>query len=456
MAAADKVDGAGGETRFPNGKMFEPVSQLMAIYDLERPANSYEKSFSKWREESEEAILALAAEGCEVDEASMDAACQIGYGVLEKFLKRGTSVGWGTFTVEERRANLDRLLSLPQIPQRTYEWYIQGKQVLTASEFSNIFGTPRAVRTLAFQKVMPAEMSGKLTNRLACPTTEMGPFDWGVRFEPVVKQVLSSRWGCKIVDTGRLMHPTDPLLAASPDGILYDAAEPARVGRLLEIKCPITRAVNGTIPFEYWCQMQIQMEVTGIDECEYVEAKIQSATAKGGAVPDMIPEGHVWLLYDAATEKMMYAYTEEEKASFQAQGCTELEIIPWRVEKLFIKTVVRDRGWFESTWGKRNEFWAIVGEARRGEIQPFEVKSKQKLTVNVMKEGVCYISDDVQGAEVAAAEAAAAQTAQAAAAQAAQAETSPIQPVLGIGAVLYTANPRSCMGVEQESGSPLL
>ena len=436
MAAPGKVDCAGEGTRFPNGEMFEPVSQLMAVYDLERPANSYEKSFAKWREESEEAIQSLAAEGCNVDEASIDAACQIAYGILEKFLKRGTAVGWGTFTVEERRANLDRLLALPQVPQRTYEWYIQGKQVLTASEFSNIFGTPRAVRALAFQKVIPvADAGAKLTNRLACATTEMGPFDWGVRFEPVVKQVLSSRWGCKIIDTGRLMHPTDPLLAASPDGILYDAAETERVGRLLEIKCPITRAINGTIPFEYWCQMQIQMEVTGIDECEYVEAKIQSATAKG-EVPGMIPEGHVWLLYNAATEKMTYAYTEEEKASLQAQGHTELERIPWRIEKLFIKTVVRDRGWFEGTRGKRDEFWGIVGQARRGEIQPFEVKSKQKLTVNVMKEGVCYISDDVQSP--------------------AHTETSPMQPVLGIGTVLYTESPSSCMGVEQESGSPLL
>jgi len=233
------------------------------------------------------------------------------------------------------------------------------------------------------------------------------------------------------------MHPTDPLLAASPDGILYDAEDPARVGRLLEIKCPITRAVNGTIPFEYWCQMQIQMEVTGIDECEYVEAKIQSATAKGGAVVDMVADGHVWLLYEAATEKMVYAYNEEEKASFQAQGFTELEIIPWRVEKLFIKTVVRDRGWFEGTKTKRDEFWAIVGEARRGEIQPFEVKAKQKMTVTVMKEGVCYISDEVQPTV-------------------AQAETSPMQPVLGMGAVLYTESAKSCIGAEQESGSPLL
>lgn len=430
MSAPHKVDCGGGGARFPSGEMFEPISHLLAVYDLEKPVNSYEKSFSKWREESEEAIQSYIAEQGPVDEASMDAAMQIGYGVLEKFIKRGAAVGWSSFTVEERRANLDRLLALPQIPQRTSEWYIQGKQVLTASEFSNIFGTPRAVRNLAFQKVIPvADAGSKMTNRLACPTTEMSPFDWGVRFEPVVKQVLSSRWGCKIIDTGRLVHSTDPLLAASPDGILYDAAEPARVGRLLEIKCPITRAVTGTIPFEYWCQMQIQMEVTGIDECEYVEAKIQSATAKSGVVPDMVPDGHVWLLYDAATEKMVYAYTEEEKTSFQAQGYDELEIIPWRVEKLFIKTVVRDRGWFEGTRAKRDEFWAIVGEARRGEIQPFEVKSKQKLTVTVMKEGVCYINDDAP---------------------------SPMQPVLGMGSVLYTESANSCLGAEQESGSPLL
>ena len=170
---------------------------------------------------------------------------------------------------------------------------------------------------------------------------------------------------------------------------------------------------------------------------------------------DMVADGHVWLLYHPEKETMTYAYTEEEKASIQAQGYNELELIPWRVEKLFTKTVARDRAWYEGTRAKREEFWEIVGAARRGEIQPFEVKSKQKLVVSVFKEGVCHITDDMPETPQAQ-EPQATQELQAQPQVTQELQASPMQPLLGIGSVLYTASPRSCMGVEQESGSPLL
>jgi hypothetical protein len=206
----------------------------------------------------------------------------------------------------------------------------------------------------------------------------MGPFDWGIRFEPVVKQILEARWGLQIAEAGRIVHPTDTHIAASPDGIILAATDPARVGRLLEIKCPITRAIGCGVPFDYWCQMQVQMEVTGIDEYEYVEVKIDSL---GKNVTDLSgeAEGFVWLLQDPATCVMRYAYTEAE-----VEGLEVVEKIPWRLGGMYAVTVARDRGWFQQTAEMREAFWIKVEETRQMPESP---------RVVVTKEAACLILD---------------------------------------------------------------
>jgi hypothetical protein len=376
--------------------MFASVSDIISWTDMVAPASSYPSSFSDWKDMAEGALDDTVKDGelslSRQEEDGVAAAREIGFGIMEKFFATAKAVGWSSQTADVRRAEIIRILSLPQVPQRTQEWYLQGKSVLTASEFGNLFGSPRAIRQLAFQKVLPQTMSSS-SNRLACLTHEMGPFDWGIRFEPVVKQILAERWGVTIMDSGRLMHPTDPLLAASPDGLITEATDSARIGRLIEIKCPISREIGDTIPFEYWCQMQIQMEVTGIEECEYVEVKIDSISPKKADLSGSTPDGYLWLFQSSTTCQMSYAYTEAEKDEFTKNGLDLIETIPWRLAKFYSKTVTRDRAWFEGTAKLREDFWSIVGQARRGEIQPFEVKSRSKVIVT--KEPECRIVDDI-------------------------------------------------------------
>ena len=373
--------------------MFAPVADIMRWNDGAQPATSYLPHYDGWKEglqDSVEEILKSSEVALnQDDDASMAVAAEIGLAILQKFVNRATAVGWASQTAEERAEYVTKILSLPQVPQRTEAWYKQGKCVLTASEFATLYGSERAVRQLAVQKAQLAAVQHS-TNRLACLTHEMGPFDWGIRFEPVVKLLLEARWGAKIMDSGRLLHPTDSLLAASPDGLILESTEPERIGRLLEIKCPITREITGTIPFEYWCQMQIQMEVTGIDECEYVEVKLDSITAKKADLSGANPDGFVWLFQNPTTCEMFYAYTEEQKAFYE--GLDLIETIPWRLNKIFTKTVVRDRGWFQGTASMRQQFWETVEKVRKGELVAFE--PKQKLKVNVTKEPVCLITPD--------------------------------------------------------------
>ena len=63
-------------------------------------------------------------------------------------------------------------------------------------------------------------------------------------------------------------------LAASPDGINVKIDNP-RYGRLLEIKNPTSREITGIPKKEYWVQMQMQMEVLNLDECDFLETSFK-------------------------------------------------------------------------------------------------------------------------------------------------------------------------------------
>jgi hypothetical protein len=406
MAAAqpNKFDEPPALKLQPYQSMFQPVADLLSWKDLEEPVSTHAAKYPAWREEAEATLAEVVEETLTpAEEESFEVGKTVGFRLLEKFIEKATAVGWASQTPEMRRAAAEAVLAQPQIPQRSQAWYAQGKEVLTASEFANLFGSARCVSQLVMSKVPQPLALPHPTNRLACMTCEMGPFDWGIRFEPVVKQILASKWGVEIAEAGRIVHPTDTNLAASPDGIILAATDPKRVGRLLEIKCPVSRAIGEGVPFDYWCQMQIQMEVTGIEECEYVEVKLDSiqgqATDLSGSAPAI---GHVWLYQQPTTCEMSYAYTEAEGAALKAKGLELLETIPWRIHGIFAKTVTRDRAWFKGTEELRGTFWKNVEKARKGEFQVVEGRqrtpkaagSSQTPTVIVTKSPSCLIIDE--------------------------------------------------------------
>ena len=85
---------------------------------------------------------------------------------------------------------------------------------------------------------------------------------------------------------------------------------------------------------------------------------------------------------------MKYAYTEEEVKALEGWDLTET--IPWRVNKLYTETVVRDKGWYQGTSEMRKQFWESVEKARKGAYQVVEGKPK----VIVIKEApVCLITE---------------------------------------------------------------
>ena len=372
--------------------LFTGAIDMLEYLDNTKPCPSFEGAYEAWSEDlSPPNEIELPLEDLEKLEAYTDLVGNI----LNLCIQASSSV-WSKRPVLERTQHIQKLIDRPNVPQRTPAWYAQSRNVLTASEFSAILGTPRAMGTLALQKTLPPRDPSQSSSAAACSTSVMGPMDWGVRFEPVVKQILTTMWKANIIDIGRLIHPSDTKLAASPDGLIQDAADPDRIGRLLEIKCPIRRVINDSVPFDYWCQMQIQMEVAEVDECEYVEMKLVSPY-KGDAEPYKAPEtkpehsGMIWIVQNPVTCELVYAYTEDELKEYQEKSFNIIEEIPWHLERCFNKIIIRDQAWFAATAEKRAEFWKLVEETTSG---TFVLPPSKRLKVVKEIVTLCKINDD--------------------------------------------------------------
>ena len=95
-----------------------------------------------------------------------------------------------------------------------------------------------------------------------------------------------------------------------------------QAGHLVEIKCPITRLlVEDEIPYEYYCQMQIQMEVTQCPAVEYIEMKFSQSPnllEKEGWMGVLVVIEEVPGMYRAPAAYEQGQLDHQEVSSFQS------------------------------------------------------------------------------------------------------------------------------------------
>jgi hypothetical protein len=178
--------------------------------------------------------------------------------------------------------------------------------------------------------------------------------------------MILEREGAQIHELGRIQHRTVVGLAASPDGLYV--AGPLK-GSLVEIKCPISRAIQAEIPFDYWCQMQIQMEVCGVDSCEYVEAKFKEAEGHSASADSEAETGLISLLLhtDDESHEMKYVYHNDPDYKVGAdEPWICIETYSWVCTSLRRTIVKRDRAWFDKMKPDIDLFWKEVADVREG------------------------------------------------------------------------------------------
>lgn len=376
-----------------NHDMYTSVLESFKTTELYVPFGDHTSLEKSWYTENEALLYSTYKEFEPNPRKDIGKALDFMTDAYSLFLQKAENREWQKKSVEERKAKVDAIKTLPQVEQRTDAWYKQYAEVLTASEFSSLFSGGKKRRDLVFSKVQP-KLEETRQNRLACPTEQMNPFAWGIRFEPVIKQIVEYKDHCKIYESGRLVHATNPKLAASPDGIIESSPHKHQVGRLIEIKCPYSRKIGGEIPFDYWVQMQIQMEVADIDECEYIEVEIVSKRGeKEVDLSGTTLQGNVYLLKTDVAEdeafeyKYMYSDIGSNMMPPIPQGFCLVETIPWGMKQWHRKIVKRDRIWYSSTLPWQEAFWMDVERAKQNEelLVPYTKENKKQ---------VCLIQDD--------------------------------------------------------------
>lgn len=367
--------------------MLSPVIDFVKSVDSSIPYGNQSMFQKLWTQEMETALSHFELEEQEQTQEALDIVSN----ALELFVREAENPNWLRMTAQQRRDKVKQLKESPQIPQRSQAWFENYGKVLTASEFSALFQMNKRRKDLVYSKAHPSQEQTSF--RHACPTDEMNAIGWGIRFEQVVKQLIEHKDKCKIYESGRIQHPTNTHLAASPDGIIEESLHAAQIGRLVEIKCPYSRAIGKEIPSEYWIQMQIQMEVTDVDECEYIEANLVSRKPNQIDPLDLSGTTYTGIVYllkqkkpDGEPFDYKYAYGDigsNEKPEFP-EGYELVEEIPWGLKSWHRKLVQRDRAWYRGTLEWQDAFWRDVASVKKGE----------QIQVNSSKPTACLITDD--------------------------------------------------------------
>jgi len=162
---------------------------------------------------------------------------------------------------------IDFLNHIEQPKQRSQEWYSFRHNLITASSASKMFGSPALQNSLIYEKCQPIQYFSDVPN-------EYSPLHHGQRYEPVSIMLYEEKYKTKVAEYGCIKHPQFEFLGASPDGINVDKSN-SLYGRMLEIKNPTTRVINGIPKEEYWVQMQLQMETCNLDETDFLETQFK-------------------------------------------------------------------------------------------------------------------------------------------------------------------------------------
>jgi putative phage-type endonuclease len=281
-----------------------------------------------------------------------------------------------------------RLRAIPQPDQRTPEWYRFRHELVTASNAYKAFHTEASRNQLICEKCEPINV-----DKFAVVNVD-SPMHWGQKYEEVSSMYYQKTYSTKTEDFGCIRDPAYPFMGASPDGINVDESSP-RYGRMLEIKNPTSRVITGRPSRAYWVQMQIQMGVCGLDECDFLETSFKEygdysefqADGTFTETADGHPKGVI--LFFSAAGKPEYEYAplgiaEEEFGAWEEemmqkhQSDTWVKHCYWRLEVASCILVPFNQVWFEYAVPVLRDLWATVElERKSGHEHRYPKKSKK-------------------------------------------------------------------------------
>jgi len=326
---------------------------------------------------------------------------------------------------------LDLLRNKPQPTQRTKEWYEFRHNLITASNAYKAFESQTVKNQLIYEKCQPLNQSlflsednesdNEETKEIVMVNTNT-TLHWGQKYEPLSVKIYEHKYETKIEDFGCIQHEKYLFLGASPDGINVDKKS-QRYGRMLEIKNIVNREIDGIPKKEYWIQMQLQMEVCDLDECDFLETKFTEYPDFGSYKDDTLDEYYededgiefqnLCLSKDNKMKgSIIYFHTKEGKPFYVYRpldlihpdditqwqenivdyyqynpefNYTYMKTIYWKLEHLSCVLVCRNRQWFKDNISSLEEIWATIEKERVSGYEHRAPNRKQKKeTVDIM------------------------------------------------------------------------
>jgi len=321
---------------------------------------------------------------------------------------------------------IEHIKQKPQPTQRTDEWYTFRHNLITASNAYKAFESQSTINQLIYEKCQPLKKREDDKNASAITTPTMvninSPFHWGQKYEPLSVMLYEYLYDTTVADFGCIKHDHYHFLGASPDGINVDVKS-QRFGRMLEIKNIVNREITGIPKKEYWIQMQLQMEVCDLDECDFLETKFveyQSANEffkeleleqANNTEPVLDKKGVVIYFHNILEAKPFYLYKplnivkiddilkwEEDMIELYQSSHHNMTYIKsnyWKLEKLSCVLVLRNKSWFKNNIQAIENVWNIIEKERISgyEHRAPNRKSKIKAQPNndINNGGLCLI-----------------------------------------------------------------
>ena len=292
--------------------------------------------------------------------------------------------------------NLDKLLKLELPEQRSKEWYELRDTMLTASSLADAIGKGHfKTRTDLLIEKSSKEPPPRFGNAIT---------EWGVMYEPVATTFYEKLNNLEVLEFGLVPHSQFKIFGASPDGICSHKSPEDYVGRMLEIKCPPKRKFTKEVPEHYWMQMQGQLECCDLEECDFLQVKIEEYQNKEeyledsndssvqGKTKNNFPKGLVlsFITTKNGETKYHYEYSEFYKSLDEIEEWSYKTILNhtgnydtvkyhwWRIERYECTLVLRDKDWWISVMPEILNFWEDVEHYRKVGNQELIDKKEEK------------------------------------------------------------------------------
>ena len=300
---------------------------------------------------------------------------------------------------------IQRLQLIPQPVQKTEEWYEFRHNLITASNAYKVWESQSAQNQLIYEKCQPL----KVVDANSCSGVNVhSTLHWGQKYEPVSAMIYENMYDTKLGDFGCIRHNQYGCIGASPDGINIDTAS-VRYGRMIEIKNIVNREINGNPKKEYWVQMQLQMEICDLDECDFLETQFieyenesdflndssgnEDSSAKYTRTKEGCYKGIIMYfadsngspIYKYKDVEMGEEWVKWEESQIQEQennGVTWIKNIYWKLKHYSCVLVKRNKIWFQYNIQEILKFWKIIEHERENGYDHRKPKKRIKPEAN--------------------------------------------------------------------------